>query len=284
MILSHFRKNERYGDDLSNKFKKCYRIVRSFFDGLSARNVGVYASSAAFYIFLSIVPFIMLVCSFLPVSRLESRELVEFISLVVPETVTALIEEIINEVYDSSAAVLSISAITTLWSASKALASIMRGIEHVSTETHRDKYIKLRLKAMLYSALMILAIYVHMLGTVLLNVLVSKNAFVSRFNRVLSPILFALVLTIAYKYTPDKRLPIKNLLPGACAASLTWMIFTNAYSVWLRHSNGFGIYGNLGSVIITLLWMFFSVYIMLSGAYFNRFLIQVMKKYKKNKG
>lgn len=225
----------------------------------------------------------MLICSFLPISRLESSELVELISLVVPETVKAFIEDIINEVYASSAAVLSISVVTTLWSASKALASIMRGIEHVSTDTNKDTFIKLRLKAMLYSALMILAIYALMLGTVVLNILVSKNAFVSRFNRVLSPVLFALILTFAYKYTPDKRLPLKNLIPGAWAASLTLMIFTYAYSLWLRLSNGFGIYGSLGSVIITLLWIYFSVYIILSGAYFNRFLIQVRRRYSRRK-
>ncbi len=257
---------------LSKKIRKAIGIVQSFFYGLSARNVGVYASSAAFYIFLSIVPCIMLICSFLPASRLDSSELVEIMKLIMPETVSIFIEELIFEVYDASITVRSISAITTLWSASKALASIMRGIEHVSSDKVRDKYIKLRLRAMLYSVIMILVIYLLIMSTVILNILTSRELITAKFSSLTSPLILAAVLALAYKFIPDKKTPLKHHLPGACTAAVAWTMFTYAYSAWLSLSNSFGLYGSLGSVIITLLWMFFSVYIVLSGAFFNSFI------------
>lgn len=257
---------------MSKKIRKAIGYIQTFFYGLSVKNVGVFASSAAFYIFLSIVPFIMLFCSFLPASRVDSSELTEMMKLIMPSTVSSFIEELIAEVYDASVTVRSISAITTLWSASKALASIMRGIEYVSDAKARDKFIRLRLRAMFYSVIMILIIYLLIMSTVVLNILTSQKLIAAKFSRITSPLILAAVLALAYKFIPDKKIPFKYHLPGACAAALAWTLFTYAYSLWLSLSNSFGLYGSLGSVIITLLWMFFSVYIMLSGAFLNNFI------------
>lgn len=260
------------------KLQKPYETVNAFFGGLSSRNVGVYASSSAFYIFLSIVPFIMLVGSLLPASKLDSQELSEFVRILVPATVADFLDSLINEVYLSSPAILSISAVTTLWSASKAMASIMRGIEHISDDKRKDRYIRLRLRAMLYSVTVLLAIYVLIMATVFLSFLTSRNIISAGFTKILSPVLLAIVLAVAYKFIPDKRVPFKYLLPGAAAAAICWTLFTAAYSLWLNSSNSYGVYGSLGSVIITLLWLYFTMYIMLSGAFFNRYLAVWIKK------
>lgn len=219
----------------------------------------------------------MLTGSLLPTSRLDSSELSDFAQGIVPDTVTSFIDGIIDEVYTSSPAVLSISAIATLWSASKAMASIMRGIEHVSMDNVKDRFIRLRLRAMLYSVTVLLAIYVLMMATVLLNILTSRDIVSVSFTKIISPFILVLVLVVAYKFIPDKRMPFRKLLPGACTAAVCWTIFTAAYSLWLNSSNSYGVYGSLGSVIITLLWIYFSMYIMLSGAFLNRYIIKLKK-------
>ncbi len=260
------------------KFQHTYDTVISFFQGLSSRNVSVYASSGAFYIFLSIVPFIMLVGSLLPITRLESHQLSEFLHILVPETIANFLDGIVQEVYSSSPAVLSISAITTLWSASKAMMSITRGIEHISDDKRKDKYIHLRLKAILYSVTVLLAIYVLIMATVFINFLTSRDLISARLTKIISPFILALILAIAYKFIPDKKAQFKDLLPGACTAAVCWTIFTAGYSWWLNSSNSYGIYGSLGSVIITLLWLYFTMYIMLSGAYLNRYIHTTKRK------
>ncbi len=224
----------------------------------------------------------MLVCSFLPASRIESHELREFMQLIVPQTVTAFMEDLIEMLYRSSVAVRSISAVTTIWTASKALASIMRGIENASSDTKKDHAIKLHLKAMLYSAIMMLAIYLLMMGTVVLNVLISQDIIIMRFSKILGAVILMLILVLAYRYVPDKHLPFKKLLPGAGCASLAWMGFTYIYGWWLNISDNYGVYGSLGSVMITLLWMYFSMYIVLMGAHFNYYLINRKKRKNHN--
>ena len=260
------------------KYKKIYNTVKLFFRNLSDKNVSVYASSSAFYIFLSVVPFIMLAGSLLPVSRLDNREFAEFIKILVPETVADFLNSIINEVYIYSPAILSISAAATLWSSSKAMASIMRGIEHVNYGSTKDRYIRLRLRAILYSVTVLLAIYVLIMATVFISLFTGLKFLSLNLIRITSPFILTLILTAAYKFIPDKHISFRQLIPGACAAAACWTIFTAGYSLWLKFSDSYGIYGSLASVVITLLWMYISMYIMLSGAYFNKFLYEFKRK------
>lgn len=260
------------------KLQQAYDNLLIFFQGLSSRHVTVYASSSAFYIFLSIVPFVMLVGSLLPITRLGSQELTQFLHVLVPETIADFLDSIVNEVYTSSPAILSISAITTLWSASKAMMSIMRGIEHVSNGKAKSKYIQLRLKAILYSVTVLLSIYLLIMTTVFINFLTSRNLISVGFIKFASPVFLALILAVAYRFIPDNYVSFLSLLPGACTAAACWTIFTGAYTWWLNSSDSYGIYGSLGSVIITLLWIYFSMYIMLSGAYLNRYVIFLKRK------
>ena len=254
------------------KLQKLYTKVHIFIKGLTQYNVTVYASSSAFYIFLSIVPFIMLVGSLLPITRLDSREFAEFVHVLVPETIAKFLDSIIREVYSYSPAILSISAVTTLWSASKAMASILRGIEHISHNEYKEKFIRLRLLAILYSVTILLFIYVLIMTTVFINFLTSRDIISAGFMKIISPIILTFVLVIAYKFIPDRRVPFASLLPGACIAAACWTVFTSVYSWWLKSSKSYGIYGSLGSVIVTLLWIYFSMYIMLTGAYLNKYL------------
>ena len=260
------------------KIRFLYKEIRAYLGGVFSRNLGVYASSSAFYIFLSVAPCIMLVCSFLPASRIESHELREFMQYIVPATVSDFVEDLIEMLYHSTVAVRSISAITTIWTASKALASIMRGIERASSDTKIDPAIKLHLKAMLYSAIMMLAIYVLMMGTFVLSFLKSQDIIIMRASKVIGAVVLMLILVFAYKFVPDTRLPLKKLLPGAGAAAVAWMGFTYIYGWWLNVSGNYGVYGSLGSVIITLLWTYFSMYIVLMGAHLNYYLLHREKE------
>ncbi len=260
------------------KLQRPYKIIRIFINCLTSKNINIYASSGAFYTFLSVVPFIMLIGSLLPASQFDSGDISEFLQILVPSDVSVFIDGIIKEVYVYSPGVLSFSALATLWSASKSMASIMRGIEHMSNDRNKDKYIRLRLRAILYSVTVLLVLYILIMATVFISFLTSRNIISAGFIKAITPIILTFVLATAYRFIPDKRIPITKLLPGAFTAALCWTLFTAAYSLWLNSSNSYGIYGSLGSVIITLLWLYISIYIVLSGAYLNCFIMSYINK------
>ena len=55
---------------------------------------------------------------------------------------------------------------------------------------------------------------------------------------------------------------------------ITWTckcIFSFFFSVYIKYFNGFSTYGSLTTIIIILLWMYFCFYIMMIGAFLNRY-------------
>ena len=63
-----------------------------------------------------------------------------------------------------------------------------------------------------------------------------------------------------------------TLLPGAAGAAAAWLLFTWLFSLFIRCGGGFSTYGSLAAIIISLLWMYWCMYIILLGASVNEFI------------
>lgn len=252
--------------------KKAFLLVRRYFIGAAERRLPLYASSGAFYVFLSIIPCVLLAAAILPMSRLDRDQISEFIALVAPKTVISFLESIADQVYRRSAGVWSVSAVITLWSASKVVSSFMRGIITASGSEKSTAYVRLTLKAMGYYILIVLAMYLLVLGSVVLNVLGAFDIRPISHSRLISAVVLCLLLTLSYRFIPGKSRRYRFSFPGAVLASAAWMLFNHIYSLWLGWSDRYGVYGTVGSVIVTLLWLYASMYIIFSGAYFDLFL------------
>ena len=82
---------------------------------------------------------------------------------------------------------------------------------------------------------------------------------------------FAVILLI-YCRLPDNHLRLKTAIPGAVFTTVCWVLLSAAFSSYLTY---FGIntymYGNLGSMVIAMLWLYICMYILLLGAELNLF-------------
>ena len=95
---------------------RLYRIVRGFARQMSRANVNAYAASTAFFIFLSLIPMIMLICSVLAATPLLQKSDLLTAATIFPPSITPLIIGLIESIYDSTFGVISVSAIVTVWS------------------------------------------------------------------------------------------------------------------------------------------------------------------------
>lgn len=68
------------------------------------------------------------------------------------------------------------------------------------------------------------------------------------------------------------RLRLRQLLPGSLAAAAAWLLFTWLFSLYIVYGGGYTTYGSLAAIIITLLWMYWCMYIILLGAYVNMYI------------
>ena len=252
--------------------------IKSFTDGVSKNNIRAHAAASAFYMFLSLVPFVALITTILPLTGLQQDKLFEIISRYIPSAMQALINSTLTDIYSASDAVLPISVITMIWLSSRAFSSLIRGVEDISESPRYSSYLKRSLLACIYTIglisvmviLLFLLVFGHRLST--LPLLSPFVRLIIELRFLVAAIILSLVFIAVYYWVPGMRLKITELLPGAATASGAWLLFTWMFSLYIVYSGGFSTYGNLAAIIITLLWMYWCMYIILLGAYLNVFI------------
>ena len=143
-------------------------VIKDFSRKMKVKNISTYASSIAFFFFLSVVPMLIVVCTVIPFTPLTEENLVELVTDILPDQVDPLAESLISEVYDKSGGILSVALIATIWSAAKGVMALMRGLNAVNDVEEKRNYIVVRIIASFYTLVMlvvvILSLFVMVFG------------------------------------------------------------------------------------------------------------------------
>jgi len=89
-------------------------------------------------------------------------------------------------------------------------------------------------------------------------------------NLILTYLITTLVFGLIFKVLPDARIKWKHVTAGAFTTALFFMLGKFLISYYLGHSTMSTAYGAAGSVIIVLLWVYYSSAILYFGASFTR--------------
>jgi membrane protein len=76
---------------------------------------------------------------------------------------------------------------------------------------------------------------------------------------------------VIYYFLPAEKMPISLHLPGAVLSACGWVIFTELYSIYVSLTDT-DIYGSLSTVMLTMLWLYVCMYILLIGGEINVYL------------
>ena len=262
--------------------RKLYLIGRDFSAQMKKQNISAYAASIAFFFFLSIVPMLMVICMVIPYTPLTEENLVQAVTDITPDRVDPVVEGLIADVYDKSAGILSIAVIATLWSAAKGVMALMQGLNAVNGVDEKRNYFVIRVVACLYTVVMlivvILSLFINVFGNQLVNLALHRIpqlqrlvSFLMHFRFLVVWAVLTLLFATVYAFMPDDKLRFREQIPGATFAAVVWSIFSWGFSMYVDYSNSYGIYGSLAIIIIILLWMYFCMYIIMIGAYLNRY-------------
>ena len=86
-------------------------------------------------------------------------------------------------------------------------------------------------------------------------------------------IVFFLAVTglnaLLFKTVPRRELTFRDQLPWAAFSAATWLAFSQIYSWAVERFRFFSVYGGLAIVIISLFWMYCSLYLLFMGAWLN---------------
>jgi len=89
-------------------------------------------------------------------------------------------------------------------------------------------------------------------------------------NWVVSFVVIALLFALIYKYLPDVKLRWSDVWAGAVVTALLFTLGKYLIGLYLGRSSVTSAYGAAGSLVVILLWVYYSAQILLFGAEFTR--------------
>lgn len=251
--------------------------LRGYVRQLTKLRIPLYASHAGFFMILAAFPTLVLLLSLLRYTGLEVSVLTDLLSGVIPKAFLPGARQLILSAYRGTTGTLvSISAITALWSAGKGFYGLCTGLNAIYGVQENRSWLSLRLISMGYTfaflLVLILSLLLHMSGAVVLSWFPNWERLLRlRFFLLLGlqTLLFAAMFTVL----PNAEIPFRQTLPGAFLAALAWQVFSGLYSLYAEHFAGLsGIYGSVYGVALSMLWVYFSVSILFYAAALNRWL------------
>lgn len=262
--------------------KKFFSIFDSFNLKLKKSNIAAYSSSAAFFFFLSFAPMLMIFLSAIPYTPITENMLIEGITALTPDSFDWLVTVFVHQMYRKASTVLPVAIIIALWSGGKGIMGLQMGLNVANEVVENRNFFIIRLQASFYTIIMLAVI----MGTFLLSLLTKSFALVvnekapqfykiivlcRNYRYLFGWLVLTIVFMIIYAVIPNIKLKLLNQLPGALFSAIGWEIFSWGFTIYLHYFNPASTYGSLSTIIVVLIWMYFSMYILLIGANINKY-------------
>lgn len=85
-------------------------------------------------------------------------------------------------------------------------------------------------------------------------------------NQAITLAVFSALFAALFRFLPDARIPWRDTVVGAVMTAVLFVIGKWLIGVYLGHSNVGGAYGPAGSVVVLLIWIYYSAAIFFFGA------------------
>ncbi len=257
---------------------------KQIYDKYSNDEMTVYAAQASFFTIIAAFPFMMLLLAMIQlIPSITKANLLQLIITIIPSTleINSIIVTIIDDLYTNSpAAVLSVTAVAAIWSASKGMLSIERGLNRVFGQEKKRSYIMTRLicagYTIVFMVICLLTLVLLVLGSSIQSFMNAHFPLVAEVTQYILTFrtLFVFMLTICfavlYTYVPEKKQEFLYQLPGAAFSTLVWIAFSFVFSIYFNNFGNYSVmYGSLTAIVLLMLWMYSCICILFLGAEIN---------------
>jgi len=276
---------------MSNTVRRVIENTKDLLRYLNRQKIGIHAAAAGYFIVLSVFPLLVLILALLRYTGLQVERLTDLLEGFLPNALMPAAKRLINSTYqNTSGAVVSLSALTGLWSASRGVYGLLTGLNAIYQVPESRGYLYTRGISVFYTFLFLLMLLItlvlNVFGTSLLQLLPLQDLSILQFLWELVDSRFLLMLllqtglfTAMFMALPNQRNTFRDSLPGALLASVGWLIFSDLYSIYVENFSGYAnIYGSVYAVALSMLWLYFCISIVFYGGALNHYLILKEKK------
>lgn len=269
-----------------NKERKWILFIDQMAYRFKDDNVTSIGSQLAYYLVLSIFPFLIFLLNMVQFTPLASGDVLDSLLVVLPGDTQNMIADIVNGVIDgSSGTLLSISVIAGLWTASSGIMQLIKAINKAYDYEETRSFVLLKLVAIVFT-LILAVVIVLVFGLLIFGELIGHKLFTlvnisSAFTVIwptlrigLTLVFMIITFTFLYKFAPafpkGSRTSFKDALPGSIFTTLGWVISSTLFSFYVNNFGKYSVtYGSLGGIIVFLIWLFISSIIIVLGGEVN---------------
>ncbi len=276
------------------RMNKMIETAKEFFGGLTERKIAMYAASSTYNIFMSTAPVIMLIVSLIQFLPIDETYILEQLAEWMPSQVMSVVQRILDGIYSGGKTALTVSIILTVFSASAAMRALMKGIDAAYNSNMKQNIFIFYARSMLYMvvfvAVLLLSFIIVAYGASIMNLIMGLFPHMTQLNKLFDTlrytrylavmvILYAVFL-LMYRFIPMKKVKLRDQHAGAVFSALAWLLFSFFFSFYVSHSNKFGAYGVIGTVMVAMMWLYYCIFFVLIGGWLNSF-VQMKKETEK---
>lgn len=252
--------------------------------------IPIHAANAGYFIMLAVFPMLVLILSLLRYTNLDAVDLMTLLEGLLPDLLLPAAEKWVFSTYaHASTAMVSFSAVSALWSASRGVYGLLTGLNAIYSVEEDRGYLYTRSISVVYTFLLllvlILTLVLNVFGEAVLDMIPNAEGVIWDILaelidlRVLLMLFLQTVLfTAVFVVLPNRKNRISDSFPGAVLAALGWTVFSGLFSVYVEHfANYSTIYGSMYALALGMLWLYFCLSILFYGGALNQILSETRK-------
>ena len=258
--------------NIKKYIKRLYKVIRK-------NEMRILPGQIAYFIVLSIIPLVSLIGYIASLFSIDVEYVVDAINGSLPKQII----EIILPAFSNTSLLTGISFIIVFFIASNGTSSIIVA-SNILFKLEDTGYIRRRIKAFLM-LLILVSLFLFMLivlafGDNLIEI-VFKLIFTSSVPKaVYEMFLFAkwlvgllivfILVKMIFTIAPDSPIPSKNMNKGALFTTLSWLLITSIYSIYVTNFADYSLfYGSLANIVILMIWIYILSYTLVIGIAIN---------------
>lgn len=266
-----------------------WKVIKLTFKDFSKDNISKKSAALAYYTLFSLPGMLIVIITILDTvygkeasQGTIQREISSFVGPIAALQIQELIHNASISGETSMAAVIGV--ITLLIGATKMFGEIQESINLIWNLRAKPKkgWVKLLINRLLSFSMVITLGFLLLVSLVISGIVLFFSQrlatylpeitliLVSVINLLLSFIITAFLFAIIFKVLPDAKIRWRDVTIGAIATTILFMIGKFAIGFYLGKSNVESTYGAAGSIILILLWIYYSAMILYFGAAFTK--------------
>ncbi len=262
-----------------NRLKKW---ISSLIKILQVPEMKILPGHIAFFLVLSIIPLISLVGLIANNFSISIESLLEFSSHIIPEDISELLLPFIK--HKSSNINTIIFMVIGFILASNGPHAIITACDILYDQKPGD-YLNVRVKAFVLTIILTILFFFSLVvlafGNSILNFILHLKILDTistqtywLFFIIKYPFAFILIywmIKMLYTLAPTKKIPSSSVSKGAMFTTISWLLVTYGYSIYITHFSNYDLfYGSLSSIIMMMFWVYILSTILVIGIAINR--------------